>query len=114
MISYHKELVNKLKTILPTHYELILHSGLKTPCISYMLLDNPATLTGDTKEYSTVKYQVKVWGTRLEELYTYAESIDAAIRTLGFKRRSTNELHDRESTMIQIILTYEANALEEI
>ena len=43
MISYHKELVNKLKTILPTHYELALHSGLKTPCISYMLLDNPAT-----------------------------------------------------------------------
>jgi hypothetical protein len=114
MISYHKELVNKLKTILPTHYELALHSGLKTPCISYMLLDNPATLTGDTKEYSTVRYQVKVWGNRLEELYTYAEAIDAAVRTLGFKRRATNELHDRESTMIQIILTFEANALEEL
>jgi hypothetical protein len=79
-----------------------------------MLLDNPATLTGDTIEHSTVRYQIKVWGNRLEELYTYAEAIDAAVRTLGYKRRSTNELHDRESTMIQIILTYEANALEEI
>jgi hypothetical protein len=114
MISYHKELVNKLKTILPTHYELALHSGLKTPCISYMLLDNPATLTGDTKEYSTVKYQVKVWGNRLEELYSYAADIDAAVRPLGYKRRATNELHDKESTMIQIILTFEANALEEL
>lgn len=114
MNNYDKELVKALNSILPTHYELVLHSGLKTPCISYMMLNNPAAMTGDTLEYSTVSYQVKVWGNRIGDLKNYALNIDKALRPLGFKRRGVTELHDRESTMIQIIMTYEANALEEV
>ena len=36
MIDYNKQLVSILSPILPVHYEMTLHSGLKTPCISYM------------------------------------------------------------------------------
>ena len=48
MVNYHKTLVSTLNTILPTHYELVLHRGLKTPCISYMELDNSDREMGDT------------------------------------------------------------------
>lgn len=113
MINYHKELVKTLNSILPTHYELYLHRGLATPCISYMLLDNPSTATGDTLEYSSIQYQIKVWGNRIDEVTDYALKIDNALRPLGFKRKNVKELHDKESTMIQKIMTYEANALEE-
>ena len=40
MIDYHGDLVTALKTILPTYYEMTLHSGLATPCISYMEINN--------------------------------------------------------------------------
>lgn len=113
MIDYHSRLVAALKTILPTHYELTLTKGTKTPCISYQERNNSAEEEGDTLGYSRISYTIKVWGTDIAELTAYALLIDAALRALGFKRTSSNELYDRNSTMIQKILTYEALALEE-
>lgn len=113
MIDYHKSLVSTLSNILPTHYEMVLHSGLKTPCISYMELNNYEEATGTTIGYSRITYQVKVWGNDIAQLQHYAQEIDSALRTIGFKRIATNELYDYQSTMVQKILTYEALALEE-
>lgn len=112
MIDYHSSLVNALKTVLPTHYEMTLTAKTKTPCISYMELNNYATANGDTIGVSVIDYQVKVWGNSIKDLQTYATQIDNVLRPLGWRRISSGELYDRESTMIQKILTYEANALE--
>jgi hypothetical protein len=112
MVDFHKDIVSTLQTILPTYYELVLHRGLETPCISYMQLDNPTKAKGDTLEYSSIQYQVKVWGDRLEEIQSYSQKIDEALRPLGWTRKSSRELFDRESSMIQKIMTYEATALE--
>ena len=113
MINYHEELVKTLNTILPTHYEMVLHSGLSTPCISYMELNNYDSDTGDTIGYSRITYQVKVWGNSVVDLQKYSLMIDKALKPLGFKRISSGELYDYQSTMMQKILTYECLALEE-
>lgn len=115
MIDYHKDLVTALNTILPTHYEMNLYSGLNTPCISYMELNNYAAtpIIGHTKGYSYIRYQVKVWGNDIETLQEYSIKIDKALRALGWQRVSSGELYDKNSTMIQKILTYEALALED-
>ena len=60
MIDYHSTLLGALKQILPTHYELVLHSGLETPCISYMELYNAAEQEGDTLGYSRIQFPIKV------------------------------------------------------
>lgn len=112
MIDYHTSLVSALTTVLPTHYEMALTSKTKTPCISYMELNNYDAETGDTLGYSYISYQVKVWGNDIGQLQQYAKEIDKALRVLGFKRISSGELYDNESTMIQKILTYEALASE--
>lgn len=112
MINYHTELVAALNTVLPAHYELVLKAGTKTPCISYQERNNYDTDTGDTIGYSRLSYTVKVWGNDIAELQKYALQIDKVLRPLGFKRISSGELHDRQSTMIQKILTYEALASE--
>lgn len=112
MIDLHTTIVSTLSTILPTHYEMVLHSGLETPCISYMELNNYVEANGNTMGYSRVSYQVKVWGVDIEQIQSYAKEIDKALRTLGFTRTATNELYDNNSAMIQKILTYEALALE--
>ena len=112
MVNYHKTLVSTLNTILPTHYELFLHRGLETPCISYMELDNSDREIGDTLGYSSLQYQIKVWGTDIGELQEYSQEIHSALRPLGWERISSNELHDRESAMIQKIFTYQAKAWE--
>lgn len=112
MIDYSKQLVTALKTVLPTHYEMALHSGLKTPCISYMETNNYSTESGDSLGYSRISYQVKVWGDKIADLQKYSLQIDSVLRPLGFKRIASGELYDQNSTMIQKILTYECLALE--
>ena len=114
MIDYNKEIVQALNPILPTHYEMILHSGLTTPCYSYMELNNYAATDtiGATLGYSRITYQIKVWGSRIDELQRYALLADEALRKIGLKRVSSGELYDNNSSMIQKILTYECLALE--
>lgn len=112
MIDYDAQLVSALKTVLPTHYELVLTSNTKTPCISYQEDNNSDDLTGDTLGYSRIGYIVKVWSTEIAELKKYAAQVDKVLRPLGFKRTSAGELADPNSTMIQKILIYEALASE--
>lgn len=113
MIDYHSILVTALNTVLPTHYEMTLTKGTKTPCISYMEVNNAQTETGDTLCYSRIVYQIKVWGQDISDLQKYARLIDAVLRPLGWKRISSGELYDRNSTMIQKILQYEATGFEQ-
>nr|DAL07802.1 MAG TPA: Protein of unknown function (DUF806) [Caudoviricetes sp.] len=114
MIDYHSNLVSALKTIgIPVHFEMTLHSGLETPCISYMELSNVAAEEGDTLGYSRLQYQIKVWGTQIADLQKYALQIDKKLRTLGFKRVGCNEMYDNNSAMIQKIMTYECLAHED-
>lgn len=113
MINYHAELVSALSEILPTHYEMTLHSGLATPCISYMETNNYVSERGDTIDYSYVQYQIKVWGNNIADLQKYSLEIDRALRPLGFTRTASNELYDKQSTMIQKIMTFEAIAIED-
>lgn len=112
MIDYDAQLVSALKTVLPTHHELVLTSKTKTPCISYQEDDNYDDVTGDTLGYSRISYIVKVWSTEIAELKKHSATIDKVLRPLGFKRTSTSELADPNSTMIQKILIYEAMASE--
>lgn len=115
MVDYSKELVSALGAILPTHYEMALTQGTQTPCISYMEMNNYSVteINGASLGYSRITYQVKVWANRVADLQKYSVEIDKALRSLGFKRISSGELFDNQSTMMQKILTYEAMALEE-
>lgn len=113
MIDYDAQLVSALKTVLPTHHELALTSKTSTPCISYQERDNADTETGETFGYSRISYTIKVWGNSIKTIKEYAKQIDSIIRPLGFKRTGSNELYDKQSTMIQKIMTYEARGLEE-
>lgn len=112
MINFHTELVKALNTVLPTHYEMTLTSKTQTPCISYMETNNYVAANGTDRGYSYISYQVKVWGNNIADLQRYALEIDKALRTIGFKRTSATELYDRESTMIQKIMTFEAFGFE--
>jgi hypothetical protein len=114
MIDNHTKLKYALETILPTHYEMVLHSGLDTPCISYMETNNYSITEalGAVSGYSKISYQVKVWGNNIAELQHYAVLIDKVLTPLGYKRVASGELYDPQSTMIQKILTYECLALE--
>lgn len=113
MIDYNLELVSALKKVLPVHYEMALTSKTKTPCISYMETNNYVSSSGDTLGYSVINYQVKVWANSIGEIQRYSLEVDKVLRPLGFKRISTGELYDNNSTMIQKIMTYEALASEE-
>lgn len=107
MIDCHEELVAALNTVLPTHYELTLHSGLSTPCISYQEANNYDTVTGDTIGYSKIAYTIKVWATDIKTIQKYVVLVDKVLKPLGLIRTSSNELGDKNSSMIQKIMTYQ-------
>ena len=115
MIDYGKQLVSALKTVLPTHYEMTLTSKTATPCISWQETNNyqSTEVIGATLGYSYLTYTVKVWANDIAVIQKYALEVDNVLRPLGFKRISSGELYDNNSTMIQKILTYEALASEE-
>lgn len=114
MIDYHTQLVSALQTIgIDVHYEMVLHSGLATPCISYMEINNYVDRNGDTLGYSRITFQVKVWANDISIIQKYALQIDDVLRPLGWKRISSGELYDNNSTMVQKIMIFEALALEQ-
>lgn len=113
MIDYHKELVTALNTVLPTHYEMTLKAGTKTPCISYMETNNYVVAESDEKGYSNVTYQVKVWANDIALIQKYALEVAAVLRPLGFTRVASIELYDNNSSMIQKVMTFEATGFEE-
>lgn len=113
MIDYTKELVRALEQVLPTYYELQLTSKTQTPCISYQERNNYSYKDGNTIGYSYISFTVKVWAKSIADIQKYALEVDKALRQIGFKRTSTGELHDTNSTMIQKIMTFEALALEQ-
>ena len=113
MVDYSKELVEKLKTVLPTYYELALTSKTKTPCISYMEYSNSVEVNGKTLGYSKVSYTVKVWSNKVADLHKYSQEVDKVLTPLGFRRLSSTELADNNSAMIQKVMVYEALMWEE-
>lgn len=112
MINYHTQLKEALDTVLPTHYEMTLTKGTKTPCISYMEINNYVSVNGDTLGYSKIVYQVKVWADKIALIQEYAQVVDNVLRPLGWERTASGELYDNNSAMIQKIMTYEATAFE--
>ena len=72
MINYHTNLVSALNNILPTHYEMALTSQTKTPCISYMELNNYVAEYGSNLSYSRIVYQVKVWSNNIADIQEYS------------------------------------------
>lgn len=113
MIDYNKEVVSALETVLPTYYELALTSKAQVPCISYQERNNYVVADGNTLGYSNISFTVKVWAHSIAQIQEYVVEVDKAMRAIGFKRTSSNELFDRNSTMIQKILTFEALGLED-
>lgn len=112
MIDYHKELVSALEQVLPTHYELALTKDTQVPCISYQERNNYVDVNGDTLGYSHISYTIKVWG-RFYDMAAIQQAVldvDTALRPLGFKRVSANELY--QEPILQKILVYEALANE--
>ena len=112
MIDYHAQLTGALNTVLPTYYEMVLTSGTKTPCISYMESNNYVQHQGDTLGYSVISYQIKVWSTSVADIQKYSKQIDDVLRPLGWSRTSSTELGDMNSAMIQKIMSYQATGLE--
>lgn len=109
MVNYHSNLVTVLSAILPTYYELNLsREQCSIPCISYIETNNYQSADGDNLGYSRITYQIKVWDNSIANIQGYVLLIDNALKAIGFKRTSAQELYDRESTMIQKILQYEA------
>ena len=112
MIDYNKQLVSALNSVLPTYYEMALTSKTATPCYSYMEINNYVYANGNTIGYSYITYQIKVWATDIATIQKYSLEADKVLRPLGFKRISSGELYDNNSSMIQKIITYECLALE--
>lgn len=93
MIDVKELIVQELSVIgIPVNYELFVSEGLEVPSISYLELTNVNQLQGDTLEYDTVNYQIKLWSSDIEYLSTTSITISEIMRELGFKREFAQEV----------------------
>ena len=110
MINYKPVVVGELKKILPTYYELFVDSNNQLPCITYLENDNSVSIHTAEAGVSDIRYTIKLWGYSIQDLSDYSLQIDEAMRNLGFRRYSYNEL--ATDTQICLIMNYEGLALE--
>ena len=92
MLNSKELIVSKLSKILPTYYEDYTQGNISLPCITYMENDNYSREEGTTIRYSDVAYCIKVWDNDISTAMGYAQAVDLAMRSLGFKRTSSTEL----------------------
>lgn len=92
MLDVRQDIVNSLKTILPTYYELFCDENTQMPCITYIEDNNSIAASGDTLGYSNISFIIKVWGYTVSDIAGYSLQVDTSMRQLGYKRTSTNEI----------------------
>lgn len=114
MLSEHTNVKAALETAtgLTVYYELFADASIPFPAITYMESGNNAAAEGDTLAYSNVTFTVKIWADQISQACSYAEMVDQAMREMGYRRESSNEL--TVGTQISKILTYVGLGLEEI
>ncbi len=114
MIDIKPELVSLLQTATswPVYYELTYKSGT-LPAITYIEVDNTDLYNGDTLDYSTLRYQVKVWSGDMTNLVDKSRAIDLAMKTAGWSRYMATETNDSNNTLIKV-LRYVAIGYDEV
>lgn len=113
MIDVKKELVAALKlaTSWTVYYELLYKPGI-VPAITYKELDNTDLLNGDSIDYSTIRYEIKVWSYSMEDVIAKSAAIDSALKALGWSRYSSFETS--YETQILKVLRYVAIGYNEV
>ena len=92
MVNYKKELVSELVKIgLPVYAEQFFTIDTGVPCITYFLFFYATVANGDTKGYSRLFFNVKVWSKQISEIEEYSDRVDKLMRKLNFTRTSTND-----------------------
>lgn len=93
MINVKDLIVEELLTIgIPVNYELFTSSGIEVPSISYLELTNTNLLQGNTLEYDTINFQIKLWSSDAEYLSVTSITISEIMRDLGFTRTFAQEI----------------------
>lgn len=113
MIDIKQQLVSVLTTAtsLPVYYELLFKPG-SVPAITYIEVDDAALYDGDRRNYSTLRYEVKVWGTVLGDVIDTSIAADAALREMGWSRYAAFETNNNE--LIIKVLRYVATGYDEV
>lgn len=80
------------------------------PCITYLETNNFTDVSGDTMEYSSIRYNVKIWAETASSIEDYSQQVDSIMRGLGFRRIALNELS--ANGVICRVMTYQARYKE--
>ena len=88
MLDVSPQLVETLEDILPTYPEMFLETTT-VPCISYFLYNDTQDETGDTLQYSSISYVIKVWGRTMKEIHLNSQYIDWSLNKIGYRRVSS-------------------------
>lgn len=110
MLDASKQLIETLSPILPTFYELFVDSNTPIPCITYLQSGDSIHVDGDTLCFSDISFNIKIWARTKQEIEQYKIKIDDALRPIGYRRVSYNEMSDKN--LLCGILIYRGLGIE--
>lgn len=113
MIDIRTEITSILTaaTSVPVYYELLYKKG-SVPSITYIEVDNADLLNGDKHNYSTLRYEIKIWATELSDIISLSILVDTAMKAAGWSRYTAFETTNE--TIITKVLRYVATGYNEV
>lgn len=111
MLDVKKTIVSNLKEVQTNvKYELDVESPT-LPLITYKTINDVVHAYGDSLGYSDIIFQIKVWATKVSEIASLTQQIDAKMRALGLTRSYYTEL--KEADVIIGVMQYSGLVKEE-
>jgi len=113
VIDIKQSLVTAIKsaTDLNVYYE-VFKKEVDLPAITYKEIENCDLVVGDTIEYSTLRFEIKIWSYSMDEIILTSKAIDIALKAIGFSRYSSFETNYQ--TQIIKVLRYVATGYNEV
>lgn len=104
MIDVKQSIVSTINTAtgVTTYYELFYQPG-ELPAITYKEIDNASLYRGDTVNYSTLRFEVKIYARTLSEISTISYALDQAMMAEGWVSYFSTEANDGNNTIIKVI-----------
>lgn len=92
MIDYAPELVNGLKTVLPTYAEPVEASGTPIPCITYAETNRRDIHAVNGMQYTGIQVRIRVWTANRRDLVQYSDRAETVLRQMGWSITGGGEL----------------------
>lgn len=108
MVDLKRKVFEALDAVVPGHvYFVTPPADAVEPCVSFLEVENADAVFADDEAVGvTVTYEVDVWAQQEDDILTLVQSVDTALKGMGFDRLHASDLPPDENHLYHKNLQY--------